>query len=83
MRLSPLEWLCFFVAVVQRGSSLLQRTWNFRAEPTCNILLRCNHNQLYAVDLGGAGRIEAADNNSPQGRSHASRRVQSFLSSFA
>jgi hypothetical protein len=32
--------------VVQRGSSLLLRTYNFRAEPTCSILLRYTHNEV-------------------------------------
>jgi hypothetical protein len=31
MRRSSLEWLCFFIAVVQRGSSLL-RTYTFRTQ---------------------------------------------------
>ena len=32
--------------VVQRGSSLLLRTCNFRAEPTCSTLLRYTHNEV-------------------------------------
>jgi hypothetical protein len=49
---SPLEWLCFIIAVGQRTFHSLFNAYDFRAETTCGILIQLDAPQRVALSEG-------------------------------